>query len=296
MGVAIRRVQDVAEAEQLWNQFSSNQIIFNDWNFRYCFYKYFKFELYFYVASEEGKEVGLLPLQLNSDTKQLEFFGGGYMEDNQAFVLPGYESVIAQLYGQISSPAHLSDIVGEDAFTAALPVEDNKYILPLAGLTSSDDYIQNFYSSDSRQSMRKKVRRMEKESLEIRTNELTDIDLLFAYNIASFQEDSTFHWPYRQEIFRDLLQLPVPIFLFTFLVNGKPEAVSLSCQYGDYYEYLATGINYEVSKYLSTYVNLKNINQAISVGAKWLDAGVQDCGWKEQWHFSKVPQHVFHKE
>ena len=123
-------VKDLPEAERLWQLLSPQTTIYDSWEFRYCFYKYFNFELFFYVAYDDATPVALLPLQYNSDTGWLEFFGGdNYMEDNRVFVKPGYESIIPKIYASVDRPAKLEFIIGGKLNTSPFSSVSTGYLL-----------------------------------------------------------------------------------------------------------------------------------------------------------------------
>jgi hypothetical protein len=135
---------DPAQAEKLWRLFSPQETIYDDWQFRALFHKYHQHELQFYVGYQNDEPVGFLPLQYNAIEKHLEFWGGSYMEDNRVFIKTGFEQYIPEFYKNIPSKATLGYIRGTDPFTTQLPLEDYKYILPLQGISSIEDFIKKY--------------------------------------------------------------------------------------------------------------------------------------------------------
>lgn len=291
--IKFRFIKDIEEAHHLWDIFTSNITIYDDWDFRYCFYKYVNFELFFYVAYDDENPVGLLPLQNNIDIKNLEFFGGTYMEDNQAFCKPGYEYIIPQLYKQIDIPAKLEYIDGKDPFTTKLLIQDYKYVLPLESIKNFEDYLQKYFDSETRGKFRRKIKNIQKEKIYVEKNKLEDIEILFDLNIKRFGEKSAFSFPYTKDRFRDLLKMHWPTFLFSFHINGRLEGVSFAIEYKSTYEYFNFGVIVDCHKDLRTYMHMKNIQTAIENKAKMFDAFSGDLGWKELWHFQKIPQYKF---
>lgn len=287
-------VNTLEEAEHYWKKFSPQKTICDSWEYRYNFYKYLKFEIVFFVGFENDIPIGVLPLQRNNQNKSLEFFGGSYMEDNTVFVQSGYEFAIQDFYKQIQEQCTLEYISAEDAYTKTLSLLDYKYILPLAGLHTFEEYLAQYLDGEARGKMRRKLRKLEHNSIEIRKNEFEHIEKLFFYNENAFGKDSTFHLPFRKESFRDILTLPFSIHLLTFYINGELKAVSLSVLYNGVYEYLNLGADLEFRE-LRSYVHMKNIEEALQLGADTLNAFSADCGWKELFHFQKIPQYKFDK-
>jgi len=293
----ISRIDNIEKAKKVWQELSPNEIIYDLWGVRYCFYKYFKHPLFFYVGRIGEENIGLLPLQFNAEKGHIDFIGGGYMEDNRIFIKPRYEKYIPKFYKAIEQEAGLDDIIGEDEFTKNLDILEYKYITDLSGLKNTNDYFFREFSPKSCAKMKKLLCRIERlYQPKILENNFEDIDKLFELNIKSFGDDSVFSTPYRKDIFRDLLKLDLDFQVLTITINGRKEAVSLALKYKNIYTYINSGANKKDFPSLGTYLTAKNFEKAISLGAKCFDAGAEDLGWKEKWHLKKIPQRVFNKK
>jgi hypothetical protein len=289
-------IKDLDKARDMWNMFTPRETIYDEWDFRYCFYKYFNYELFFYVGYVNDEPIGLLPLQWNPEKKYLEFFGGDYMEDNRVYMKKENEGYIPEFYGQIDRRAELNYIRGDDTFTAALPLKDYKYILPLTSLTDSNNYIQQYFRGETKKKMIKRIRKVAEENkIEVIHNNFEDIELLFCYNEEHFKEESSFHWPYRKEVFRDLLRPPFDPHLTTYIIEGGKKAISLALISNGVYESFNTGISKDAPKNLASYIHCHKIDQALALKAILFDAFTADYGWKEHWRFHKIPEYVFEK-
>jgi len=291
----IEIINDIEKAKKIWNKLSPNNVICDDWNYRYCFYKYFNYPLHFYVGSDKEEIVGLFPLQFNEDEKYLEFFGGGFMRDNRVFVKSGYENSVKQFYDNITKLTKLKSIVGEDQFTKSLDMYKYKYVADLSGINDADDYLIKNFKAKSRYGLRKKIKLIEAMNPEIILNNYDDLDLLIELNKKSFKERSSFNKPYRREAFHDLLKLNFDIQMLSYVVNGRKEAISFSIKYNETYVYINAGVNKKDISNLGTYNIYKNFEKAIEIGSKYFDAGMGDLGWKEKWHLEKIPEYVFTK-
>lgn len=292
----IKRIDNLEEAKNAWGKLSPDKTICDNWDFNYCTYKYFNYPLYFYVGYNNGEMVGLLPLQYNEDKKYLEFFSGGFMRDNRIFIKQDHKECIPQFYNAITKTARLTRIVGEDPFTKSLDIYKYKYIADLSQAKDSDDYLVKKFSKGSRYKVRKKINSIQQMESKIIENDYNDLDLMIELNKKNFGEKSSFNKPHRVEIFHDLLKLNFDIHLLTFIVNGQKEAVSFSIKYKNIYAYIQTGTNKNNIPNLGTYNIYKNFENAIKIGAKYLDAGISDLGWKERWHLEKTPQYIFIKQ
>jgi CelD/BcsL family acetyltransferase involved in cellulose biosynthesis len=303
--IEVRLITDLKEAERFWRALSPNQVIFDDWDFRACFYKYKPYPLRFYVAFEDGSEIseaanepakaiGLLPLQFNEEWGCLEFFAEDPCEENRVFIKPGREEVIPQLYGALKETAKFYDISGEDGFTRALAIEDNKYILPLDGLKSFTDYLATRLSPKKQRNFRSDFRKIEELDFKVLSGRNQDLETLFDLNNKNFP-DSYLETASDRQSWQALLDLPFHWEIISLEIEGKIQAVSLAVLYNNIYFYLINGANFRDYPNLGKYLNRLNIEKAIELKAKHLDAGLGDCNWKMAWHFDSKPQYEFIK-
>lgn len=302
----IRQVKNLPEAESFWRTLSPQETIFDEWDFRYSFYKYAPHPLCFLVALEttagpkgqsEEKAVGLLPLQRNPQ-HGYEFFAEDPCEENRPFVIGGYEKIIPDLYAAIPGAAKCYDITGTDEFTISLPLEDYKYLLPLEGLNNFSDFLEMRLSSKRRRSILKEIETIAKNNIKIKVSDRSswesDLEILFVFNNNNFAAESYLKEEERAP-WRDLLLLPYDWRLVTLQIAGVTQAVSLSVLYKKEWHYLVTGVNFKKYPSLGKYLVKANMEAAIAAQAKIFDAGLGDCGWKHLWHFDKKPQYEVKK-
>ncbi len=299
--IDIRVVTDLKMAENLWQEISPRRVIFDDWDFRYGFYKYEPYPLYFRAAFEVSADsigrpkeelVALMPLVDYKD------YGHGFIseepcEENRVFIKPGYESVIKQLYESLKGKIQFYDISGEDEFTVKLPIEDYKYVLPLAGLKDFSDFMNSRLSQKRRHSLKKELAAIENLQLEIVYNNWADLDNLFKLNVGSFAGESYLSKEKDRAPWRELIKLPLDWRLVSLRLAGRTIAVSFGVLYNGYYHYLLTGVDFKNYPGLGKYLNKINIEEAIKAGADYFDAGLGDCGWKNLWHFDQIPQYEY---
>jgi CelD/BcsL family acetyltransferase involved in cellulose biosynthesis len=290
-------ITDLAEAKQAWELLTPRLTIYDEWDFRYCFYKYFNEELCFYAGYTNDELVGLLPLQLTTSTNYLEFFGGSAMNHNHVLIKPGFEKHTAEFFAQIARPAYLNALIETDPYIIQLPLaEEYDYILDLTKFSDLGTYLQNYFNGDFRRNLKKALRSAEECEVEIMINNKEDIELLMEYNRNRFKESSAFNKPHRAEIIRDLLQSTFEVQLLTFVVKDVKEGVSLAIKYNSTYESLNAGMRDEVFKNFFSYITLKNIEHALALNCTSFDALRGDYGWKEKWGCTKIPQHIFEKK
>jgi hypothetical protein len=183
-------VNDVVTAKKLWQELSPAETIYDDFEFRETFRKYYGSQFFFYTASVDGKIVGLLPLQTVEDGSALEFFGGDYMEDNRVFTKPGFEYCIPELYQHLDRPAHLDFIRGIDAYTQTFPIVDYKYVLPLQQFATIDDYVAYAYEGKAWRDFNRKLRNVENSGITVAYDQYEDVDFLFKTNIEHYKDSA----------------------------------------------------------------------------------------------------------
>jgi CelD/BcsL family acetyltransferase involved in cellulose biosynthesis len=292
-------IKDIESAQKVFLEFSPKETLYDTWEFRHCFYKYFNFELRFYVGSVDGERIGVLPLQYNSELQHLEFFGTYFMETNQVFIKPGFESYIPDFYAAIDEPCNLEYINNQGNFFDEVPPQDYKFTLPLNKYKNFEDYFNTEFTSKSRANIKKKLKEIEDQNtITIKKGIREDMETLFVFSIKTFRakdDQSSFEFPFRKEIYRDFLDLPFEYDILVFFINGKKQAVSFSFFYKDHYIFLNTGANIPDIPNLGTYTYLKNIENAFKSGKNIFDAGVGPYSWKERFHLTKTPQYQIKK-
>jgi hypothetical protein len=289
----IKEINSLSEAQMYWEKLSFKENIYEDWNFRYLFHKYYSFPINFQVCFFDNKPVALLPLQFNTQNQCLEFFGGDYMEKNKVFFAPGFEDTVPLLFQSLKKKAHLKNISKQDDQTPNLQFIDNTYCTSLKGLNTLEDFINRNFHSKSRNNLLKKIRKIKTFNPIIKYNQLDDLDLLIEFNKQEFQKESSFYVPYRSEIFHDLVKLPYNIQMMTVYINDKKEASSLSIKFLDDFVYFNAGFNKEAFSNLGTYLVIKNFELAIKLKCHHFDAGFENYGWKERFHLEKIPQYLY---
>jgi CelD/BcsL family acetyltransferase involved in cellulose biosynthesis len=292
----ISLVQHPEQAKSAWNHFSSGESLYDCWDFRLAFYRQYDAELCFYVAYEGERPVALLPLQYTRRKNLLEFLGGYWMEENRLFLAEGCRLTIGDFVPEFRFPYRLAGIEEASASPMNLPLEDYKYVFGLEGLTGYDDFIDAAFSADTRKVVRRRIRKIEENSVQIVKNSPADLELLFGYNIATFGADSSFNNPENVGFFRWICNSDFDVQLLTLLINGEKVAVSLSLIHNGIYYGLNSGANKTKVPNSGSYLTLQNIESAIRNGCRHYDALMGSYNWKENWHFQKIPYYILQNQ
>lgn len=297
MSYRISCVKTLEEAQSLWQVLTPNTSVYDTWEFRSLSYALCPYELFFYTAYKNNEPIALLPLQYNNEKGYLEFFGGGIMENNQVFCVPGNEDVISQLYCAIDRKAKLEYILGSDSYTMSLPFLENKYILDLSKFKNFDDYFESSFSGKTKANFKKKLRSIEATNIQMEQNIFSDIERLITLNISHFEkrgEVSSFLFPHRQALYHLLPTLKFSQTLVTtFSIDGVKAGIALSFDSNQYFVFLNAGTDSELFPNIGTYIYFYLIQTAFERGCKIFDAGSDSCNWKERLHLSPVPQYIF---
>jgi hypothetical protein len=289
--ISFNIITELHEAEAAWKLLSPNALLFDDWNFRYGYYKFFQYPLRFYTAYEANKPVGVLPLMWNEEKQYLEFFASfGYMENNSAFIKPGYEYIIPHLLEQIDRPALLEYMSPTSSILPHAENHENEYYADLIGLRHYHDFIETYMSGDKKRNILAQCRKLEQTGVVISEGTINDIKHLIYWSKIRFGRKSSFYRrPYFEEFYK-FLGTSFDTRVITARINNEVQGVGLMIFYNDICFGINSGYNPEISN-LGKYLSLHKIDYAIKAGKKQYAAGTGSPGWKEDFNLLKNPQY-----
>ncbi|MFA7653936.1 MAG: GNAT family N-acetyltransferase [Candidatus Magasanikbacteria bacterium] len=292
MTLQFKHVSDIQECERLWNNFSPHRDIYDEWNWRHTYYKYFVSPLNFIVGYDADREIGILPLQYDTQEEFWEFFGGPAMESNAVWVKSGYEYCVPDFFKAADGPVWLDYLIGDNDYVRSLHIDDYGYELDLQKWVGADDFIENKLTGKTRKHVRASWREFNLFNPQIIHGNWDDLDVLFALNETVFGKESSFLDKHEKQIYHDLIKLPYNWDIFSVVVEGRTVAVALVLIFKERYHFLAVGYD-RTLKDLGVFINLQNIEVALRVGAKTVDFGYHDCGWKDRWNLQKKPYYQY---
>ncbi len=295
-------IEDPKEAKRLWELFSPHERIDDDWEFRNAWTEDYNFPFHFIVGYDEEKPIGLLPLQYNTlkglgpkllqmSIPYLEFFAGVDTDDNDVWVLPGYEQYKRDFFRQIKMPAVLGSLKEPyeiDGTKAEYYLD--RFELDLVKNPDIDTYLQQAFDGKGRRRLKGRMKKLlNTYSVTIKNGDKHDLELLFEFSIKRFGEQSSFNRPDRQAIFQKLMDR-CQTDLLVFELDGEIKAVTFGLIYNNIYTMLNLGYDNTIRDILKSLVYLR-IERAQERGFKLLDVGKNDNGWKSSFHFTKIPQY-----
>lgn len=285
-------ITNIEQAEDAWRELSPNLHLYDNWDFRYAYYKYFNYPLFFHAAYYKDLLVGLLPLMWNPETKKLDFFAGfDYMEDNKIFTRQGFGFVQPLLLRQVPQFARLEYMSPNNLSLAGAVVNDFNYYIDLSNMKSLDDFKKRHFSTEKIGKINNQMEKITKQNIEIKYDEFTDLPRLIEFNKMRFGEQSSFHErPFWDKFFLDVTK-EFQTHYISVLIDGKTVGVGIVLFHNDICYGINAGYDPTISN-LGKYLTLLKIEFAIKSGARIYDAGTGAFGWKEDFHLLKKPQYM----
>jgi hypothetical protein len=290
--LTFKTVTNHIRARKLWEEFSPHESINDEWDYRYSYFKYQVSEIHFIVAYDGSKAVGLMALQYDTLREILETFGRMVGNSGVIWMKPGYKRMAPLLLEQVQQPALIS--LGPQKFNT--PDHEsrfrfNDHQMDLTPFKDYRDYINQLWREKNAKRVLKEIDRIYTDhKVEIVENHLEDIELLFALNIARFQEQSKFTHHYQRMLHRELMN-HFKTDMLTIKIDGVVQAVTFALIYKDTYIGINNGVNRTVNN-LGKFTNLIKIDRAIKLGLKNYAAGRGDFGaWKETFGFAQIPHY-----
>lgn len=286
--LSFQTITSLEEAKTYWQLLSPKEEIYDEWLFRYLYYKYLNCPIHFIVGFDGKEAIGLLPLQWNAQENYLEFFGGRFMSYNTIFVKKGYEYVQIQLVEQLQKPAYLRWLrhpIAHPSLTTITPT----YYLPLRGLKDTDNYLDKYWHGKSKNEFKRQTKRLLETNIEITYNNFADFDHLVEFNKQKWGQESVFYNPYRSEFFKDVIQ-NFECHLISIKIDGQLSAVAFRIGYKGILYGINAGLK-EGSKNLGKFIYLKTIELGINLNKEKYDALEGSYNWKEDFGFQARQQY-----
>ena len=80
-----KTITNEKECRELWEEFSPKKILWDLWDFRFCFHND-NFDFNFILGIDGKKEIGLIPLVFDKDYDTYTYFGDTFPEQNKFFL------------------------------------------------------------------------------------------------------------------------------------------------------------------------------------------------------------------
>ncbi|MCK9186402.1 GNAT family N-acetyltransferase [Candidatus Gracilibacteria bacterium] len=297
-------VENIEECKKLWEEFSPHLSIFDEWSFRFAFFKFYKYKPHFVLLHDEKQNVGLLPLWFVPEKNKYFWFsdigdGFNWAEENSFWVKD--KKYVKDLIDSCPKSTILNslkaDVVNE--FLAQDPrisKSNPKQILKMEGINSLEDY---FMSVDKklRSNLRRDKKRVEALGPEIVFDNFDDFNKLVEFNSERF-EDSPFRDERMVKIFLEIIEKGksggiYKARMISVKVNGEIVGVDLNFIYKDVYDTLLCGNDTEKCPGIGHFLTMLDMQDAISYGIKKIDFSESDEGSYKEKLFTTIPQFTF---
>lgn len=300
----IKIVSDIDVCQELWEEFTPAQSLFDTWDFRYAFWLGYRHKPHFILLGTAKENIALLPLWYEAEKQKYFWFGSQWHEDNRFFVKDS--TMLPLLLAVCPTPTLLNAINHTTAHQLrdmiTLKKDESKYVLRLNALSSVDEFLAGM-KKKRRYNLKRDKRIIEEQGVKLILNRFEDYNSLVALSIKRFNEKGEEHtWadPGRVETFSKIIKLgrqPTTSFsvkMITAEIGGRIAGVDLVAIYKDCYYPLKGGNNVSAFPGIGTYLNLIEIEDAMKLGMRKIDFLEEDCGWKHRW-FEEIPLYQYEK-
>lgn len=272
------------DCQKLWQIFAGKKELFDQWEYRDCFYRGYGYEPYFIVGFEGEKIVGLLPLWREKKRGFYTFFGGTFPEPNYFWIKN--KEKIGEFLNQCPKPTRLYYIDEAENKYCQLTESETKFFLDLGKYGGKiENYFMGF-GKKHRKNIKYDLKQFEKINYKLRYNQLEDLEKMVELNQGRFGRESDFNEAEMQlslKMVAEIAQKQKRLGLISLLIDGKVEAVEMAVIWGNCYYILASGHNLAIAN-IGKKMMVEHINRALEQKIMKLDFLSSDSGWKKGWH------------
>ena len=282
------------ECRELWEYFSPKQLLWDLWDFRFCFHAdNFRFN---FIAGFDGKnKMGLLPLVFDNNEKYYTYFGEEFPEQNR-FLLKDKKD-IGVFLEQCPRGTSIIYISSEEAKYYKFEPDGKRYFLNLAKYGNSfENYLKSF-TKKHRKNLNYDLKKLKDTGYALEHNNLKDFERLVDLNKLKFGTESN----YSSESFLSGMSKLIDCALrmkaldmISIRIGSKAEAVGLGVFYNNVYYVLGSGRNAEI-KNIGKLMVAEQIKSAIANKCSEVDFLSTEANWKELWNLDSEQMYKFEK-
>lgn len=291
----IEIVFDISHCFNLWEEFSPKKSLFDTWEFRLAFYKGYGYKPYFLLLRNKNENLAFLPLWYDEDKRKYTWFGSDWQEEVRFFTKD--LNLIPILLSAAPSPLYLNAIAKDSINPLIRRVkfenDEPKYILNLEGFKNHEDYL-TVLKKNRRRNLRKDKRRIERQNPKIVIDNFSDFEHLVRLSKERFKqkgEKTDWEDPRRVETFRQVIKLSgksYQVRMISIKMGEKTAGVDLICLFNKTYFAIKCGYNIKEFSGIGNFINLFEIDDAISLGMEKIDFLQNNYEWKDKF-FEAVP-------
>ncbi|MBW2976734.1 GNAT family N-acetyltransferase, partial [Candidatus Woesearchaeota archaeon] len=277
-----KTVTDKEECRSLWEKYTKKQIIWDLWDFRFCFHNS-NFSFNFVLGLDGERELGILPLVFDKINKVYTYFGDTFPEQNK-FLLED-KSNIKHFLEKCPKNTQIYYIDSEESKYYKFAEGDKRYFLNLEKYNCSfENYLKSF-KKKHRKNLNYDLRKLKEKGYSISYNKLDDFKSFVGLNKKRFGEESD----YNDETFVEGIYRAIStafkmgiLDIVSIEIGNRAEAVGLGVFYNGVYCVFGIGRNVEI-KNLGKLLIAEQIKSAIEHKCKEIDFFSTESNWKELW-------------
>lgn len=287
-----RTATNEEECRQLWEKFSPNEILWDLWDFRFCFHTdNFKFN--FIVGSDDKGEIGLLPLVFDTKESYYTCFGEDFPEQNR--ILVNDKQNIRYFLEKCPKDTEIPYIDCKEAKYYDFKPVDKRYFLDLEKYGNSFEAYLKSFNKKHRKNLNYDLKKLKEKGYTLEHNGLKDFEKLVELNKKRFGSESNYSAHNFVLCMSKLAAAALKIRaldMISIKINSSVEAVGFGVFYNGVYYVLGLGRSVEI-KNLGKLLVAEQIQSAIARKCKKIDFMSTESSWKELWNFDSEPMYKF---
>ena len=293
-----KTVTDEKECKELWEKFSPKKILWDLWDFRFCFHNN-NFSFHFIVGIDGKDEAGLLPLVFDNKEKCYAYFGGEFPEQNRIFLKD--KANIGIFLEKCPKGTLIEYISNEEPKYYNFRPADKRFFLDLAKYGNSfENYLKSF-NKKHRKNLNYDLKKLSETGYALERNNIKDFERLVELNKAKFGKDSLYDDKNFVSGMSRLIGAASEMNILDMIsinMGNKAESVGLGVFYNGVYYVLGFGRNVRIPN-LGKLIIAEQIKSAIAHKCGKVDFLSTDLsaesGWKELWNFDSEQLYKFEK-
>ena len=293
--LTFKTVTDKEKCRNLWEKFSTKKILWDLWDFRFCFHNN-NFKFNFILGLDGKKQVGISPLVFDKKEDIYTYLGDMFPEQNKFFIKD--KKLLPEFLEQCPEGTSIYNIKSDEAKSYNFYKGEKRYFLNLEKYGNSfESYLKSF-NKKHRKNLRYDLRKLKEKEYEIVTNNVKDFDRLVELSRLRFGKDSDYNDKgyvlSMTKIIDTALKMKI-LDIISIKIDNKIEAVGLGVFYNSCYYVLGGGRNIEI-KNLGKLLITEQIKSSISHKCNEIDFLSTESKWKELWNLDSEQMYEYHDE
>lgn len=285
-------ITDEKECKSLWEKFSPNHVLWDLWDFRFCFHKN-NFSFNFILGIDGERQIGLLPLVFDKDSEVYTYFGDTFPEQNKFFLRD--KKTMKSFLKNCPEETQIYYIDSEEAKYYDFKQGEKGYFLDLEKYGCDfENFIMSF-KKKHRKNLRYDLKKLKEKHYTIEKNRIDDFEKLVQLNKERFGNDSDYN---EQDFVSGIKQImdisneKNILDMISIKIDGDTEAVGLGVFYNKVYYVLGTGRNSEIKNFGKLLIS-EQIKSAVLHKCNKIDFMSTEANWKELWNLDSNQMYEF---